>query len=344
MAAKTESGGGGGREVKKVLNAVNDHYGGVIVHVTEPMEPATFVSSLTSSIAHWKLQGKKGIWIKLPIERVNLVEAAVKITNDILGRSELQEGFWYHHAEPDYLMLVYWIPQSPHTLPTNATHRVGIGAFLINQNRETKSEPPIQAELVFEYRNQEVWTASFISVFYLHIMCGLRQERHGQHGDDHGTVLVVQEKGGQYRGTGLWKLPTGAVDEGEDIFAAAVREVKEETGIDSEFVEVLAFREGHKSFFEKSDLFFLCMLRPLSFDIQKQEQEIEAAKWMPYEEYAAQPFVQKYELLKYMHDICKAKIDGKYSGFSPLPSRSYSLHKSYLYLNSSKAPKRRSKL
>lgn len=37
-------------------------------------------------------------------------------------------------------------------------------------------------------------------------------------------------------------------------------------------------RQMHKSFFEKSDLFFLCMLRPLSFDIQKQEQEIEAAK------------------------------------------------------------------
>ncbi|XP_070677707.1 nudix hydrolase 2-like [Malus domestica] len=112
------------------------------------------------------VQGKKGVWIRLPIERVNLVEAAVK------------EGFWYHHAESDYLMLVYWIPQSPHTLPTNSTHRVGTGAFLINQNRE---------------------------------------------------VLVVQEKGGQYRGTGVWKLPTG-VDEGEDIFAAAVREVKEETG------------------------------------------------------------------------------------------------------------------
>ncbi|KAM1245975.1 hypothetical protein ACFX15_036472 [Malus domestica] len=122
------------------------------------------------------VQGKKGVWIRLPIERVNLVEAAVKITYDILGRSELQEGFWYHHAESDYLMLVYWIPQSPHTLPTNSTHRVGTGAFLINQNRE---------------------------------------------------VLVVQEKGGQYRGTGVWKLPTG-VDEGEDIFAAAVREIDSE--------------------------------------------------------------------------------------------------------------------
>ncbi|XP_048438425.1 nudix hydrolase 10-like isoform X2 [Pyrus x bretschneideri] len=95
MAAQTESRGGGGGEVKKLLSAVNDHYGCVIVHVTQHMDPATFVSSLTSSIAHWKLQGKKGVSIRLAIERVNLVEAAVKITYDILGRSELQEGFWY---------------------------------------------------------------------------------------------------------------------------------------------------------------------------------------------------------------------------------------------------------
>lgn len=130
----------------------------------------------------------------------------------------------------------------------------------------------------------------------------------------------------------------------EDIFAAAVTEVKEETGIDSEFVEVLAFRQSHKSFFQKSDLFFVCMLRPLSFDIQKQEQEIEAAKWMPFEEYAAQPFVQRSELLKYIHDICKAKMDGKYTGFSPVPSTSYSVQKSNLYLNTSTAPRRESKL
>lgn len=37
-------------------------------------------------------------------------------------------------------------------------------------------------------------------------------------------------------------------------------------------------RQIHKSFFDKSDLFFVCMLQPLSFDIQKQEQEIEAAQ------------------------------------------------------------------
>lgn len=37
-------------------------------------------------------------------------------------------------------------------------------------------------------------------------------------------------------------------------------------------------RQTHKAFFEKSDFFFLCLLRPLSFDIHIQELEIEAAK------------------------------------------------------------------
>lgn len=41
---------------------------------------------------------------------------------------------------------------------------------------------------------------------------------------------------------------------------------------------VFTDRQLHKSFFQKSTLLFLCMLRPLSFVIQKQDSEIEAAK------------------------------------------------------------------
>jgi hypothetical protein len=37
-------------------------------------------------------------------------------------------------------------------------------------------------------------------------------------------------------------------------------------------------RQSHNSFFEKSDLFFLCMLRPLSSEIQVQRLEIEGAQ------------------------------------------------------------------
>ncbi|XP_059663549.1 nudix hydrolase 2 [Cornus florida] len=258
--------------IDKILAATNDNHGGVIVEMTtEPMDAGVFTSLLRASISHWRQQGKKGVWIKIPIELGNLVEPALK------------EGFYYHHAEPKYLMLVHWIPESVNTLPVNATHRVGIGAFVMNGNKE---------------------------------------------------VLVVQEKSGRFRGTGVWKFPTGVVEEGEDICDAAVREVKEETGIDSKFLEILAFRQSHKAFFEKSDLFFVCMLQALSFDIQKQELEIEAAQWMPFDEYTAQPFVQENELLKYMLDICLAKKNGEYSGFSPVPTTtSFSNEKSYLYLN-----------
>ncbi|XP_019241784.1 PREDICTED: nudix hydrolase 2-like isoform X2 [Nicotiana attenuata] len=180
-------------------------------------------------------------------------------------------------------MLVNWLPATANTIPANATHRVGIGAFVLNERNE---------------------------------------------------VLVVQEKNGRFHGTGMWKFPTGVLDEGEDICDAAVREVKEETGVNAKLVEILAFRQSHKSFFDKSDLMFVCMLKPLSFDIQKQDAEIVAAQWMPFEQYAAQPFVQSHELLKYISNICSAKIEGRYTGFSSVPTvTSFSQNKTHLYMN-----------
>lgn len=46
----------------------------------------------------------------------------------------------------------------------------------------------------------------------------------------------------------------------------------------SSYLILIICRQSHKSFFEKSDLFFVCMMQPLSFDIQKHDQEIEAAQ------------------------------------------------------------------
>ncbi|XP_071726002.1 nudix hydrolase 2-like isoform X2 [Rutidosis leptorrhynchoides] len=199
-----------------MLNATYDNYGGVIIDVKDYINEIAFVILLQTSIVQWRLQGKNGVWLKLPIEFVNLVMPAVK------------EGFWYHHAEPTYLMLVYWIPETTCTLPPNASHRVSVASFVVNDNAE---------------------------------------------------LLVVQEKTGVFKSSGVWKLPTGTVEEGEDLSAAAIREVKEEAGIDTEFMEVLAFRQSHKSFFSKSDLMFVCMLKPKTFNIVKQESEIEAAQY-----------------------------------------------------------------
>lgn len=76
------------------------------------------------------------------------------------------------------------------------------------------------------------------------------------------------------------------------------------------------------------------MLRPLSFDIQKQDLEIEAAQWMPFEEYAAQPVAQNHELFTYIIDLCLAKVDRDYIGFAPQPLRStHDDQISYLYSN-----------
>ncbi|CAO2835753.1 unnamed protein product [Amaranthus hypochondriacus] len=255
----------------RLLPAINDDHGGVIVDMEEPMDSKVFLGVLRASMSQWKREGKRGVWIKLPIGLANLVETVVK------------EGFWYHHAEPNYLMLVYWIPETICTIPINATHRVGVGAIVLTDKKE---------------------------------------------------ILVVQENSGRFRGTGIWKIPTGVVDEGEDISVAAVREVKEETGIDAEFVEVVAFRQTHKAFFEKSDLFFLCFLQPSSFKIQKQDLEIEAAQWMPIRDFAAQPISQRSELFKRIIDLCQAKLDKNYTGFSPVSlSSSFDNKPPYLYMN-----------
>lgn len=43
-------------------------------------------------------------------------------------------------------------------------------------------------------------------------------------------ILMVQE--GEGKAKGMWNFPAGHLDEGEDIFAGAIREAKEETGFD----------------------------------------------------------------------------------------------------------------
>ena len=54
-------------------------------------------------------------------------------------------------------------------------------------------------------------------------------------------ILLVMEACGPAAAAGMWKIPTGLVELREDIGAAIVREVLEETGLHVTFVGVLGF-------------------------------------------------------------------------------------------------------
>ncbi|ONK73507.1 uncharacterized protein A4U43_C04F32350 [Asparagus officinalis] len=214
-----------------ILDAFEDEYGGVIVNPERlPHNANVFSSVLQTSLSHWKLKGRKGVWLKLPVERSELVPVAIK------------EGFNYHHAEQSYVMLTYWIPDGPCSLPANASHQVGVGGFVINEKDE---------------------------------------------------VLVVQEK--HCALGGVWKIPTGFINESEEIFAGAVREVKEETGIDTEFLEVIAFRSSQLI---------------IAYDPER------GMQWMPLVEFLEQPFVQGDCMIKKIIDICIARLGKRYCGLA----------------------------
>ncbi|KAL0333822.1 UNVERIFIED_CONTAM: Nudix hydrolase 8 [Sesamum angustifolium] len=199
----------------ELLKAWNDEYNGVVIEPTSlPSTANAFSSALRASLSSWRSQGKKGIWLKLLEEQADLAPIAI------------QEGFAYHHAEPGYVMLTYWIPGEPCLLPPGPSHQIGVAGFVINDNKE---------------------------------------------------ILVVKEKC-SCSCCGVWKLPTGYIDKSEELFSGAVREVKEETGINTTFSELVAFRHVHRVAFEKSDLLFVCMLKPLSFEIKIDENEIQDAK------------------------------------------------------------------
>lgn len=107
-----------------------------------------------------------------------------------------------------------------------------------------------------------------------------------------GELLCVQEKNGPLKGAGVWKVPTGLVDPGEDLQRAAEREVLEECGVRATFHRLLAFRQQHGLVFGQSDLFFLVALKLDGPDqpIRVQESEIEAGGWVALDDYDAQPY------------------------------------------------------
>lgn len=92
-------------------------------------------------------------------------------------------------------------------------------------------------------------------------------------------VIVVKDRN---RSHTLWKFPGGLSEVGEDIGVTAEREVFEETGVKTECRGILAFRQQHRhpGAFGRSDLYFVCHLVPLTFDLNPCPTEIEECRWI----------------------------------------------------------------
>ena len=101
--------------------------------------------------------------------------------------------------------------------------------------------------------------------------------------DNERIDVVIVAVGGQNR----WQLPKGLVEKDETPEIAAVREAREEGGIDSEVVEHIETVEywyagldgGERVRFHKRVHFFL--LRYLSGDTSNHDWEVSEARWVP---------------------------------------------------------------
>ncbi|KAK2157453.1 hypothetical protein LSH36_191g03068 [Paralvinella palmiformis] len=183
-------------------------------------------SKLSASLISWQQDGIRGVWAEVDLIHSHLIPVFV------------ENGFDYHHAKSNYVMMKKWISQKePDTLPPYASHYVGVGGFVLNDDNQ---------------------------------------------------LLVVQER---FSCSPHWKLPGGHADLGENIGETAEREVYEETGIRTKFQCVVAFRHMHQFRFGCSDFYFVCLMKPLTLEINRCQYEIADARWLDLETYISNPLV-----------------------------------------------------
>jgi 8-oxo-dGTP diphosphatase len=101
-------------------------------------------------------------------------------------------------------------------------------------------------------------------------------------------ILVISER---FESKMRWKLPGGLLDPGELMIEGVVREVAEETGVQSKVRGLLTMRERTDALFGVSDIYVVFVLDALSEEIKLDEREIAAAKWMRPSEVLNEPDV-----------------------------------------------------
>jgi NADH pyrophosphatase NudC (nudix superfamily) len=91
--------------------------------------------------------------------------------------------------------------------------------------------------------------------------------------------------------------------------------MKEETGIDVQYVATVGFRELPRAIHGKGNLFFMCLCKLVGDeDITIQASELAAARWMPIDEVMALPYYQGVgaygELMRASMAAARSETDG----------------------------------
>ncbi len=124
--------------------------------------------------------------------------------------------------------------------------------------------------------------------------------------NDAKELLVVWEKVHRHHRRKYYKLPGGALRPGEHLVDGVMREVREETGVETQFEALMGFRHWHGYRYDKSDIYFICRLRPLTTAIRIQESEIAEAKWMPLDDYLSSEYVGAFN-----RQMAEAAVEGR---------------------------------
>lgn len=111
---------------------------------------------------------------------------------------------------------------------------------------------------------------------------------------DAGEILTIVERCDLETRPESFKFPGGMLEPGEHIESGVIREVWEETGVETEFEGLLSFRHHHGGQFGTSNIYAVCKLRPLTREITIDEVEIGLARWMPLQEFMDRPGVGPY--------------------------------------------------
>jgi 8-oxo-dGTP diphosphatase len=106
-----------------LVSKANPFGGTVIDPAALPSDPEEFRIRLAHSLAAWRGEGIRVVWLEVPIDRAVLIPTAVAA------------GFVFHHAAESYAMLTARIFEGAF-IPPYATHYTGAGGVVVNEKRE----------------------------------------------------------------------------------------------------------------------------------------------------------------------------------------------------------------